>query len=156
MKITVPELVELLDFINAVEGRAFDAGWDMGKKSVKTGGDKNPALNPIVYERLGLPLEDDEYDEVSESVRIIDKRRGSILWMKDCKLHRAPEIGPAFEGPTGHKEFVWNGEHHNPLGPAIITTWGEEQYWLFGKKYETQWAWLDAVAEIRQQGVKNV
>jgi hypothetical protein len=62
---------------------------------------------------------------------IIKWDNGDVCYYKHFKLHR--EDGPAYIGPKGYKEWLFEGNLHNFNGPARIYSDGYEEYWIHNK-----------------------
>jgi len=57
-------------------------------------------------------------------------------WWVNGERHR--KNGPAIEHRDGGKEYYKSGKCHRLSGPSIISSAAENEYWIFGKKVNTE------------------
>jgi len=76
-------------------------------------------------------------------------------WLQEGELHRDADLdgttGPALT-INGAKWWYRHGRPHREDGPAVISTNGfHQEFWLGGKKYFDQDAYLDAVDDLKSE-----
>ena len=63
-----------------------------------------------------------------KSIRRVDKNGIQEYFNENGEYHR--EDGPAYESPSGHKEWCIDGKYHREDGPARIYPNGNVDYFL--------------------------
>ena len=81
-----------------------------------------------------------------ESIKTVHKNGIQEYFNENGEYHR--EDGPAYESPSGHKEWCIDGKYHREDGPARIWSNGDEWYYLNGKVHRE-----DGPARIWANGV---